>query len=191
MKDYGLYESHFDLDFCALCNSTTWGTDDQIEVLESFLIRYKKVNKLHIAFALYLCEKNKLYHQAYPDSRLSECELKKKYFNKRIPELCSLDRRTISDYRKAGKFIDLYYVFLIQYNEDFFKLDLLKKILLAKTAIKNGFDIQEVIANMLALTKRQFEQYVKGQIIDLSAQPKSKLERYIEVYERQQLFFKI
>jgi hypothetical protein len=165
---------------------------NRVEVLEEFLVSNMGVNKLQIAYALYICEKNKLYVQAYPGSRLGEVYLKKMYFNERIPELCSLKKQTISDYRIAGKFIDDHKKRLFQYHKDFFKYDLLKKILMAASAIKNGFsDIDDLIWNLRGMTKRELELYIKGQEVEQSAQPKSLLERYIEVYERQRIFFRL
>jgi hypothetical protein len=171
----GLYDSDFDIN----C----------IEELES-LLSNQKVSNLHIAYALYLCEKKKLYLKAYPEARMSEIEFKKKYFNERIPILLSLDRRTISDYRIVGKFIDDHYKLLMLYNREFFEGNLLKKLLIAANAVKKGFDIQEIVLNLFTMTKRQFELFAQGQEDNLSAQPKSKLERYVEVHERQRAFFR-
>jgi hypothetical protein len=166
--------------------------DDEFDCLEKFenlLLEFKRISKLRVAYAIYLCEKKELYLQAYPDSKFGKIYLRGMYLNDRIPELLSLDRRTISDYRIVGKFIEENMETLLLYDKNFFEQNLLKNFLMAAIAVKRGFDVMEVILNLFTLKKENFALFVKGKEFNLSAQPKSKIERYIDVYERQRVFF--
>jgi hypothetical protein len=148
---------------------------------------------LDVALALYVCEHNGLYRQAYSEGTLSDQEMKRRYFEERLPEVCSLDRRTISEYRIAGKFVYEHRE-EIEKQGEVFQDGLVKKFYFASFAIKRGCPTEEIIKNVFTLTKAQFIKYVHGQDIPaakMSARPKSKFEGFVKAYEYQRRFFRI
>jgi hypothetical protein len=136
---------------------------------------------------------NGLYRQAYSKDILSDQEMKRRYFEERLPKVCSLDRRTISEYRIAGKFVYEHREEL-EKQGDVFQHGLVKKAYLASFAVKRGYPAEEIIRNVFALPKAQFIKYAHGQEISaakMSAQPKSKFEGFVKAYEYQRRFFRI
>jgi hypothetical protein len=185
--DFSL-EGGLDLDFTLLRDADHI---NKIEELERLVEQYRIISPIYIAITFYICEEKALYKQAYPEKPLGDSELKEKYFTERLPKICSLDRRTISEYRIAGKFI-YHNKEAIEQQGDLYQDGLLKKVYLASLAVDHGRPVEECIANIFILTREQFNRYAHGEDIhqdELSARPKSKFEGFVKEYERLRLFF--
>jgi hypothetical protein len=181
-------EPGLDLDFNKLYADTAI---NKCHELEKFVEKYQRGYTVCIAIALYICEKNKLYRQINNENNLDDQQMKNRYFEEHLPHLCSLNKRTISEYRIAGQFLYEHWD-KIERHYNIKQDGLLKKAYLASVANKNGLKTEEIISNMFTLTKEQFKKYVYGEEIparDVSAQPKSKFEGFVKAYERQRTFF--
>ena len=185
-KEYLSLHQLLDLDFNPLRDSNE---ADKIGILERLLEKYK-MSKIHTALAIYICEKDKIYLQAYPGDSSSPTALRRKYFKERFSRIMpSLKKQTISDYRRAGKAAYNHAIGLDAAGVDIFEEDIIKKLLLLPMALQTYASADtEVYRNFAKMNKQAFEPYEHGKG---SAQLNSKtaLERYVEVFDEQRTFF--
>jgi|GEM_PF-6814250 len=185
-KEYLSLHQLLDLDFNPLRDSNE---ADKIGILERLLEKYK-TSKIHTALAIYFCEKDKIYLQAYPGDLSSPTALRRKYYKERLSRIMpSLKKETISDYRRAGEAAYNHAIGLDAAGVDIFKDEIIKKLLLLPMALQTYSPADtEVYRNFAKMNKRAFGSYAHGK---KSAQLNSKtaLEQYVEVYDEQRTFF--